>query len=57
MRYCPRLLGRLRCRLWCNLSRSSLLVARVAANLLALAAVASLDDSHEVSVVALLLGL
>lgn len=32
-------------------------MARVAANLLALAAVASLDDTHEMSMIALLLGL
>lgn len=36
---------------------ATLLVRGVAANLLALAAVASLDDAHQVSVVALLLGL
>ena len=39
------------------MSNSALLVAGVAADLLLAAAVASLDNSHQVSVVALLLGL
>ena len=40
-----------------GLRYATLLVTGVAADLLALAAVASLDDAHEVSVVALLLSL